>query len=172
MSWSEQKRKGYLGGYEKKRSNEEGCSGTLQRRTAGKLGAGHAFATSILLTVGFFLAELEFPFRAVSRAQAGLFRKPGRCSEGLTRCQCSCSTVQALAGGEREQTCSWHHFPASWDALSFCLLAIDEPRVDTLLLVSGPLNTLFTGSQGAINEATRQRVTVGTYPALSGQMQE
>lgn len=83
----------------------------LQCCTAGKLGAGHAFATSVLLTVGFFLAELEFPFRAVSRAQVGLFRKPGRCSEGLTRCQSSCSTVQTLAGGEREADVLLASFP-------------------------------------------------------------
>lgn len=103
LSWREQKRKAYLGGYERKRSDEEGrCSVALQCYTAGKLGAGHVFATSVLLTVGFFLAELEFPFRAVSRAQVGLFRKPGRCSKGLPRCQSSCSNVQTLTGGERE----------------------------------------------------------------------
>lgn len=44
--------------------------------------------------------------------------------------------------------------------------------VDVLLLVSRPLKTLFTGNQGAVNEAARQRVTVGTDPVLSSQIQE
>lgn len=62
--------------------------------------AGHPLANSVLLTVGLFLAEIPSPFRAVSRAQVGLLRKPGRCSKGLIHSQSFCKNMQALAGGE------------------------------------------------------------------------
>ena len=41
----------------------------------------------------------------------GLFRKPGRCSEGLTLLQSFCDNVRALAGGEVEAEVLVESFP-------------------------------------------------------------
>lgn len=110
-------------------------------------------------------------FQDVSRAQAGPFRTPGRCFKGLTphspakMCRRrrwdggrSAFEIVFLAPGMRSSSVSWAQVSCS------C--------VDVLLLVSRPLKTLFTGNQGAVNEAARQRVTVGTDPVLSSQIQE
>lgn len=47
----------------------------LQHCAAGELVEGLALTNSVLLTVRLFLAELQSPSRAVSRAQVDLFRK-------------------------------------------------------------------------------------------------
>lgn len=94
---------------------------------------------TVLLTPGLFLAELQSPFRAVSRAQVGLFRKPDGRSKGLTHLQSFCKNVQVLAGGEMEAEVLLESFLCLLDALSFCFLAPGELRVDLLFLLSRSL---------------------------------
>lgn len=117
------------------------------------------------------MAELQSPFGAVSGAQGDLFRKPGRCSKGLTHLQSFCKNVQVLAGGGMEAKVLLESVPlpprmpctsVSWPQASSEKTAVPTVKVS---------ETLFTGSQGAVREAARQRVTMGTDPALSRQVQ-
>lgn len=139
---------------------------------AGKLVEGLALTNSVLLTVWLFLAELLAPFRAVNRAQVGLFRKLCRCSKGPTHLQSFCKNVQVLAGGEMEAEVLLESFPC----LLGCSLLLFPGHRQAQSGLAVPTvkvsETLFTGSQDAVSEAIRQRVTVGSDPALSRQIQE
>ena len=112
---------------------------------------------------------MQFPFRAVSRAQADLFRDPGRCSKGPTHSILAVLLQECAGAGSSEMGAEvlLESFSCLLGcSLSFCPLTTGEPREGALFLVAGSLKTLFPGSQGAINEATMFLVTVGIYLAV------
>lgn len=111
---------------------------------------------------------MQFPFRAVSRAQADLFRDPGRCSKGPTHSILAVLLQECAGAGSSEMGAEvlLESFSCLLGCCLSCHLTTGEPRVGALFLVAGSLKTLFTGSQGAINEATMWLVTVGIYLAV------